>query len=98
MLDSLVTTWTVAYQAFPSLEFPRQGCSSRLPFPSSGDLPDLGKESESSKLQADSLPSEPPGKPILMYLVHSEDQPWLFFGRNDAKTETSVLWPPHAKS
>ena len=29
---------------------------------------------------------------------HSEDQPWEFFGRNDAKAETPVLWPPHAKS
>ena len=26
--------------------------------------------------------------------VHSEDQPWDFFGRNDAKAETPVLWPP----
>ena len=32
-------------------------------------------------------------------LVHSEeDQPWDFFGRNDAKAEIPVLWPPHAKS
>ena len=32
-------------------------------------------------------------------LVHSEgDQSWDFFGRNDAKAETPVLWPPHAKS
>ena len=31
--------------------------------------------------------------------VHSEgDQPWDFFGRNDAKAETPVLWPPHARS
>ena len=31
--------------------------------------------------------------------VHSEgDQPWDFFGRNDAKDETPVLWPPHVKS
>ena len=31
--------------------------------------------------------------------VHSEgDQPWDFFGRNDAKAATPVLWPPHAKS
>ena len=31
--------------------------------------------------------------------VHSEgDQPWDFFGRNGAKAETPVLWPPHAKS
>ena len=25
-------------------------------------------------------------------------QPWVFFGRNDAKAETPVLWPPHVKS
>ena len=30
--------------------------------------------------------------------VHSEDQPWDFFGRNDAKAETPVLWLPHVKS
>ena len=30
--------------------------------------------------------------------VHSEgDQPWDFFGGNDAKAEAPVLWPPHAK-
>ena len=31
--------------------------------------------------------------------VHPKgNQPWDFFGRNDAKAETPVLWPPHAKS
>ena len=31
--------------------------------------------------------------------VHSKgDQSWVVFGRNDAKAETPVLWPPHAKS
>ena len=31
--------------------------------------------------------------------VHSKgDQPWLFFGRTDAKAETPVLLPPHAKN
>ena len=31
--------------------------------------------------------------------VHSEgDQPWDFFGRNDAKAEAPVLWPPHVDS
>ena len=31
--------------------------------------------------------------------VHSEgDQPWDFFGGNDAKAEAPVLWPPHEKS
>ena len=30
--------------------------------------------------------------------VHSKgDQSWVFFGRNDAKAEAPVLWPPHAK-
>ena len=31
--------------------------------------------------------------------VHSkEDQSLVFFGRNDAKAKTPILWPPHAKS
>ena len=30
--------------------------------------------------------------------VHSRDQPWVFFGRNDAEAETPVLWTPHVKS
>ena len=31
--------------------------------------------------------------------VHSKgDQPWDFFGGNDAEAETPILWPPHAKS
>ena len=31
--------------------------------------------------------------------VHSKGgQSWVFFGRNDAKAETPVLWPPHAKN
>ena len=45
------------------MEFSRQEYWSGLPFPSPGDLPDPGIEPESPALQADSLPSEPPGKP-----------------------------------
>ena len=31
--------------------------------------------------------------------VHSKgNQSWVFIGRNDAKAETPILWPPHAKS
>ena len=45
-----------------SMEFSRQEYWSRLTFPSPGDLPNLGIESRSPVLQADSLPSEPPGK------------------------------------
>ena len=57
------TPWTVAYQAPLSMGFSRQECWSGLLFPSLGDLPDPGFEPRSSALQADTLPSEPPGKP-----------------------------------
>ena len=58
-----VTPWTVAYQASQSMECSRQEYWSGLPFPSPGDLPNPGIELESLALQADALPSEPPGKP-----------------------------------
>ena len=54
------TPWTVAYQAPLSMGFSRQEYWSRLPFPSSEDLPDPGIEPGSPALQADTLPSEPP--------------------------------------
>jgi len=52
----------VACQASLSMEFSQQEFWSELPFPSPGVLPDPGNKPRSSKLQADSLPSEPPGK------------------------------------
>ena len=60
---SVVTPWTVACQAPLSLGFSRQEYWSGLPFPSPGDLPDPGIKPGSFALRADSLPSEPPGKP-----------------------------------
>ena len=54
---------TVACQAALSMEFSRHLYQSRLPFPSSGDLPDPGMEPASPSLLADSLPSEPRWKP-----------------------------------
>ena len=61
-----VTPWTVACQAPLSMGFSRQECWSGLPFPSPGDLPNSVIEPGSPALQADSLPSEPPGKPSHM--------------------------------
>ena len=55
--------WTVACQAPLSMGFPRQEYWSGLPFPSPGDLPNPEIEPMSPALQADSLPSKPPGKP-----------------------------------
>ena len=51
-----------AHQVPLSKEFSRQEYWSGLSFPSPGDLPDPGIEPRSPALQADSLPSEPPGK------------------------------------
>ena len=58
-----VTPWTAAYQAPPSMGFSRQEYWSGVPFPSPGDLPDPGIKPGSLALQADALPSKPPGKP-----------------------------------
>ena len=44
------------------MEFSRQEYWSGLPFPFPGDLPDTGMEPRSPTLQADALPSEPPGR------------------------------------
>ena len=58
-----MTPWTVAHQAPLSMGFPRQEYWSGLSFPSPGDLPKPGIEPMSPALQADTLPTEPPGKP-----------------------------------
>ena len=63
VLPDSVTSWTTAFQAPLSMGFSRQEYRSGLPFPSPGDLPDPGIEPGSPALHADSLPSEPPGKP-----------------------------------
>ena len=59
---TLCYPWTVVHQAPLSMEFSRQDYWSGLPFPSPGDLLNPEIESRSPALQADSLPSEPPGE------------------------------------
>ena len=61
--DSFATPWTAACLAPLSVGFPRQEYWSGLPCPPLGDLPNSGFEPRSPTLQADYLPSEPPGKP-----------------------------------
>ena len=61
-LSESVIPWSVVYQAPLSMGYSRQEYWSGLPFPSPGDLPDPGIEPRSPALQADALPSEPPGK------------------------------------
>ena len=62
MSDS-VTPWTVAHQDSLSIGFSRQEYRSGLSFPPPGDLLNPEIEPRSPALEADSLPSEPPGKP-----------------------------------
>ena len=63
--------WTVAYQALLFMEFSWQESWNGLPCLPPGHLPDLGIEPRSPALQADSLPSEPPGKSLL-YVVYTK--------------------------
>ena len=58
------TPWPVAHQAALSMGFPRQEYWNGLPFPSPGYLSNPGIKPVSPRWQADSLPSEPPGKPL----------------------------------
>ena len=58
------TPWTIAHKAPFSTKFSRQEYWSGLPFPSPGDLPDPGIKPRSLALEADSLLSEAPGKPV----------------------------------
>ena len=59
-----------SHQASPSMKFSRQEYWSRWPFPTPRDLLNPGVELGSPSLQADSLPSEPPGKPLFS-ILHS---------------------------
>ena len=70
LCPTLVIPQTVLHQTPLSMGFSRQEYWSELPFPSPGDLPNLGIKPESPALQADALSSEPPGKPS-GYIVYT---------------------------
>ena len=74
---SVVSDSLQSWQAPQSMRFSRQEYWSGLPCPPPGDLPDPGIEPMSPALQADSLPSEPPGKPQMkrhILIKGEEDQ------------------------
>ena len=66
---TLETSWTVAHQVPLSMGFPRQAYWGELPFPSAGDLSNSRIEPKSPAPQADSLLTQPPGKPQLYVCV-----------------------------
>ena len=78
--QSCETPWTVARQAPLPMGFSRQEYWSRFPCPSPGDLPNPGIEPRSPSLQADSLLSEPPGKPS--------------YSSNSLSSPTHLVWEP----
>ena len=59
------TPWTIAHQAALSMEFSRQEYWSGVPFPTPEELPNPGIKPRSPALQADSLPTEPPGQHLM---------------------------------
>ena len=63
--------WIVACLAPLFMGFSGQEYRSGLPVPSPEDLSDLGIKPGSPALQADSLPSEPPGKPEANLVLHN---------------------------
>ena len=96
------TPWTVAHQAPLSMGFSGKEYWSGLPFSSPGDPPNPGIKPGSPGLQADSLPSEPPGKqplnkfhPIKSIFVNSEPQEmWT----EDGKWQLSFLSPFNSRT
>ena len=78
---TLATPWAVACQAFLSMGFSRQEYWSGLLFPTPEDLPDPGIEPWSPALRADSLLTEPPGKPkeFPKYVFFKSPLKWLWF-------------------
>ena len=64
LIRFFATPWTAAFQAPLPMGFPRQEYWSGLPIPPPGDLPNPGSEPKFPALRADSLLSEPPGKPL----------------------------------
>ena len=70
-MDKEDVVWTIARQAPLSLGLSRQEYWSGLSFPSPRDLPNPGIKPGSPALQADTLCSEPPGKPCVYIYIYT---------------------------
>ena len=95
MSNSFATPWTVARQAPLSMGFPSQEYWSGLPFPSPGDLPDPGINA-SPVLAGRFFITEPPGKPVCMYMfvqiyILYISKIYNLFRRNDYKDGMLIL-------
>ncbi|CAI9160192.1 unnamed protein product [Rangifer tarandus platyrhynchus] len=88
------TPWTAAHQAPPSMGFSRQEYWSGLPFPSPRDFPNPGIEPGSPALQADALPSEPPGKPKIREVSPPNLEPWMLRSTHEYDPKQPMLVLP----
>ena len=66
--DSFATPWAIAHRAPLSMEFSREEFWSGFPFPSPGDLLNPGKELMSPALASGFFATEPPGKPLPLFV------------------------------
>ena len=69
------------------MQFSRQEYWSGLPFPSPGDLPDPAMELQFPALQANSLSSEPQGKPHFLCLRTLKNEEFVLHERNNEKSD-----------
>ena len=76
-----VTPWTVAHEAPPSMVFSRQEYWSGLRSSSPGHLPDPRIEPESPAFRADTLPSKPPGNPMIQARQHIKEYRHYFIDK-----------------
>ena len=88
---TLATPWTAGFQALLSVGFSMKEYWSGLLFSSPGDLPDPGIKLRSLALQADSLLTEPPGKPVLWMLVFKSLWPPSFYTGWDCQSVAEYL-------
>ena len=85
------TPWTTTHQAPLFMGLSRQEYWSRLPFPSSEDLPHPGIKPAAPALAGGFFPTEPPGKPWGILIQQPE---WTKTQRRDDKFLACWAWVP----
>ena len=93
----LAILWTAAYQAPASMGFSRQEYWSGVPLHSPEESWAPKNWCFCTVVLKKTLES-PLGCKEIQPVHFKGDQSWVFIGGNDAKAETPILWPPHAKS
>ena len=94
MIDSFSIPWTVAHQAPPTMEFPRQEYWSGLPFPSSGDRPHPGMKRKALALLGGFFTTEPPGKPTELNNTGKQLPQWMSHPEDSGKLSLLHPSPP----